>query len=104
MRKRRMENQSAMPHLVRECRRERESIYASCLWCRTNLTDRNRNHSYTWLNSKFEPIELPAFEYITLMQRWISGKIDDTKMFPTEASGVSFSHNPQITTTGLLNG
>jgi len=38
------------------------------------------------------------------MQRWISGKIDDTKMFPTEASGVSFSHNPQITTTALLNG
>ncbi|KAK0657383.1 Mob1/phocein [Cercophora newfieldiana] len=62
------------------------------------------NHSYTWLNSRFEPIELPAFEYITLMQRWISGKIDDTKMFPTEASGVSFSHNAQITTTALLNG
>ncbi|KAK0734433.1 Mob1/phocein [Lasiosphaeria miniovina] len=62
------------------------------------------NHSYTWLNNRFEPIELPAFEYITLMQRWISGKIDDTKMFPTEASGVSFAHNPQITTTSLLNG
>lgn len=62
------------------------------------------NHSYTWLNSRFEPIELPAYEYITLMQRWISGKVDDTKIFPTEASGVSFAHNPQITTTGLLTG
>ncbi|KAA8632421.1 hypothetical protein SMACR_05185 [Sordaria macrospora] len=62
------------------------------------------NHSYTWLNSRFEPIELPAYEYITLMQRWISGKIDDTKIFPTEASGVSFAHNPQITTTALLTG
>ncbi|KAK3335494.1 Mob1/phocein [Cercophora scortea] len=62
------------------------------------------NHSYTWLNSRFEPIELPAFEYITLMQRWISGKIDDEKIFPTEASGVSYAHNPQITTTALLTG
>ncbi|KAK1755300.1 maintenance of ploidy protein mob2 [Echria macrotheca] len=62
------------------------------------------NHSYTWLNSRFEPIELPAYEYITLMQRWISGKIDDTKMFPTEPAGVSFSHNPQITTTAVLSG
>ena len=62
------------------------------------------NHSYTWLNSRFEPIELPAFEYITLMQRWISGKIDDGKIFPTDASGVSYAHNPHITTTALLTG
>lgn len=62
------------------------------------------NHSYTWLNSRFEPIELPAFEYITLMQRWISGKIDDNNMFPTDPAGVSYAHNPQITTTALLTG
>ncbi|KAK3393722.1 Mob1/phocein [Podospora didyma] len=62
------------------------------------------NHSYTWLNNRLEPIELPAFEYITLMQRWISGKIDDTKIFPSEASGVSYAHNSQITTVSLLNG
>ncbi|KAB5551203.1 Mob1/phocein [Coniochaeta sp. 2T2.1] len=62
------------------------------------------NHSYTWLNSRFEPIELPAYEYITLMQRWISGKINDEKIFPTDPSGVSFAHNPQITTNGLLTG
>ncbi|KAK4192820.1 maintenance of ploidy protein mob2 [Podospora australis] len=61
------------------------------------------NHSYTWLNNRFEPIELPAFEYITLMQRWISGKIDDEKIFPTEANGVSFAHNSQITPTALVN-
>ncbi|TPX18446.1 uncharacterized protein E0L32_011631 [Thyridium curvatum] len=59
------------------------------------------NHSFTWLNSRREPVELPAMEYMTLMQRWISGKIDDTKIFPTEASGVSFAHNPSITTTPL---
>jgi hypothetical protein len=55
---------------------------------------KTRNHSYTWLNSHFEPIELPAHEYMTLMQRWISGKIDDTTVFPTDSSGVSYAANP----------
>ncbi|CAK7215037.1 hypothetical protein SBRCBS47491_002353 [Sporothrix bragantina] len=54
------------------------------------------NHSFTWLNARREPVELPAYEYMTLMQRWISGKIDDTKIFPTEASGVSYALNPQL--------
>lgn len=49
------------------------------------------NHSYTWLNSRHEPIELPAYEYITLMQRWISGKIDDTAIFPSDPAGTSFA-------------
>ncbi|KAK4234994.1 Mob1/phocein [Achaetomium macrosporum] len=61
------------------------------------------NHSYTWLNSRYEPIELPAIEYIALMQRWISGKIDDTKIFPTDPAGVSFSHNPNVANTALLS-
>ncbi|KAI1808279.1 Mob1/phocein [Daldinia bambusicola] len=59
------------------------------------------NHSFTWLNYKREPVELPAYEYITLMQRWISGKIDDTNIFPTDTNGVSYAHNPSITTTPL---
>ncbi|KAF7548693.1 hypothetical protein G7046_g8584 [Stylonectria norvegica] len=59
------------------------------------------NHSFTWLNSRREPVELPAHEYMTLMQRWISGKIDDTNIFPTDPSGVSYSHNPSLTTTPL---
>lgn len=59
------------------------------------------NHSFTWLNRQREPVELPAFEYMTLMQRWISGKIDDTNIFPTDPSGVSYAHNPAITTTPL---
>ncbi|CAK7568739.1 MAG: hypothetical protein SEPTF4163_006741 [Sporothrix epigloea] len=54
------------------------------------------NHSFTWLNARREPVELPAYEYMTLMQRWISGKIDDTKIFPTEASGVSYALNSQL--------
>ena len=60
-----------------------------------------RNHSFTWLNSRREPVELPAYEYMTLMQRWISGKIDDTNMMPTDPSGVSYAHNPSITTSQL---
>jgi len=51
------------------------------------------NHSFTWLNSRKEPVEVPAHEYISLMQRWISGKIDNTKIFPTDHAGVSFAHS-----------
>ncbi|KAJ2899305.1 Maintenance of ploidy protein mob2 [Zalerion maritima] len=69
--------------------------------CNSNTCPRmsaGMNHSFTWLNARDEPVELPAHEYMALMQRWISGKIDDTNIFPTDASGVSFAHNPQITT------
>ncbi|EGR52704.1 uncharacterized protein TRIREDRAFT_54893 [Trichoderma reesei QM6a] len=59
------------------------------------------NHSFTWLNSRREPVELPAHEYMTLMQRWITGKIDDTAIFPTDPAGVSYSHNPAISSTPL---
>jgi hypothetical protein len=59
------------------------------------------NHSFTWLNTNREPVELPAYEYITLMQRWISGKIDDNKIFPTEAQGVSYALNPSISSASL---
>ncbi|RFU36041.1 hypothetical protein B7463_g352, partial [Scytalidium lignicola] len=51
------------------------------------------NHSFTWLNSRKEPVEVPAHEYISLMQRWISGKVDNTTIFPTDPAGVSYSHN-----------
>lgn len=51
------------------------------------------NHSFTWLNSRKEPVEVPAHEYISLMQRWISGKIDNTAIFPTDPAGVSFAFN-----------
>lgn len=61
------------------------------------------NHSYTWLNSRYEPIELPAFEYMTLMQRWISGKIDNTKVFPTDPAGVSYALNPALGSSPSLS-
>lgn len=62
------------------------------------------NHSYTWLNSRYEPVELPAYEYISLMQRWISGKIDDTKIFPTDGDGVSHAVNPAFTAAAEPSG
>jgi len=53
-----------------------------------------RNHSYTWLNSRRQPVEIPAPEYQTMMHQWISRKIDDGNLFPTDPSGVSYPPNP----------
>jgi hypothetical protein len=64
-------------------------------------TSAGANHSFTWLNSRLEPVEVPAHEYMTLMQRWISGKIDDSNNFPTDPNGVSFAHDPAITTSPM---
>ncbi len=65
------------------------------------------NHSFTWLNSRKEPVEVPAHEYISLMQRWISGKIDNTAIFPTDPAGVSFAYNtgnPDIASATYASG
>lgn len=56
-----------------------------------------RNRSYTWLNKNHEPVDLSANEYMTLMQRWISGKIDDNAMFPTSPDGISSALRPEST-------
>ncbi len=66
------------------------------------LTSFCSTHSYTWLNSRHEPIELPAYEYITLMQRWISGKVDDNNIFPTDPAEISFA--PLSQHNGEANG
>lgn len=58
------------------------------------FTDLRSNHSYTWLNNKYQPVELPAYEYMTLMQRWIGGKVNDTRLFPTDPNSVSYAQNP----------
>ncbi|KAK4175121.1 putative maintenance of ploidy protein mob2 [Triangularia setosa] len=56
------------------------------------------NHSFTWLNSRLQPVEIPAYEYLTLVQRYISGKIDDNNIFPCDPSGVSYADNPAFCT------
>ena len=43
-----------------------------------------RSHTYTWLNNEKVPIKVPACQYISLVQRWIVGKMDDPKAFPTD--------------------
>ncbi|ETS03527.1 Mob1/phocein [Trichoderma reesei RUT C-30] len=60
-----------------------------------------KNHSYTWLNRNHEPVELPAYEYMTLMQRWMSGKIDDPALFPTDPDTVGFALHPEYTSNAL---
>ncbi|KAI6249829.1 Maintenance of ploidy protein mob2 [Erysiphe necator] len=52
------------------------------------------NFSFTWLNPRKEPVEVPAHEYISLMQRWISGKIDNTAIFPTDPNTVLYAPPP----------
>ncbi|KAI9845341.1 MAG: hypothetical protein M1837_004963 [Sclerophora amabilis] len=42
-------------------------------------------HTYTWLDSHRQPTRLPAIQYISLVQKWISGKILDPAIFPTGA-------------------
>lgn len=49
------------------------------------------SHTYTWLNNDKTPIKVPACQYIGLVQKWIVGKIHDSRIFPTEASTVASS-------------
>ncbi len=43
-------------------------------------------HTYTWLDNNKNPIRIPAFQYINLVQKWIMGKISDQTLFPTDTS------------------
>src|SRR5438309_2245918 len=62
------------------------------------VSDCGSNHSFTWLNSRLQPVEIPAYEYLTLVQRYVSGKIDDSNIFPTDPAGVSYADNPAFCT------
>lgn len=55
-------------------------------------------HTYTWLDSKRVPTRLPACQYITLVQKWISGKILDPTLFPTDTAPPAFNSS-----SGMLN-
>ncbi|KAH7133087.1 Mob1/phocein [Dactylonectria estremocensis] len=61
-----------------------------------------QNHSFTWLNKNHEPVELPAPEYMSLVQRWISSKVDDVAMFPTDPTGISFAYHPDYSNGAQL--
>ncbi|KAM4067707.1 mob1/phocein family protein [Hirsutella rhossiliensis] len=55
-----------------------------------------QNHSYTWLDEEQKPVELPAHECITHLQRWISAKINNIAIFPTDPSGTSSAFDPSL--------
>ncbi|KAF4503989.1 hypothetical protein G6O67_008613 [Ophiocordyceps sinensis] len=54
--------------------------------------------SYTWLNVDQEPVELPAHECMKLLQQWMSAKIEDGAVFPTDPSDVSSAYSSQHST------
>ncbi|KAK5168010.1 uncharacterized protein LTR77_006577 [Saxophila tyrrhenica] len=40
--------------------------------------------TYTWIDTKGQPINLPAPTYIKHIQTWVAGKIQDQSLFPTD--------------------
>jgi hypothetical protein len=49
----------------------------------TTLTFFNRT-TYTWIDTKGNPINLPAPTYIKHIQTWVAGKIQDQNLHPTD--------------------
>ncbi|KAI9839828.1 MAG: hypothetical protein M1819_000018 [Sarea resinae] len=47
------------------------------------------SNTYTWLDSNKAPIKIPACQYISLVQKWISGKLLDPVTFPTDPNTVA---------------
>lgn len=87
------------------CPSATRSLAQSCLLDGEHLDLHNRlkrlltsrsSHTYTWLNNEKIPIKVPASQYISLVQRWIVGKIHDPKAFPTD--------NPIGGATGFASG
>jgi len=106
MRRRKTEAQSAILRAARRCLPESKPSHGFVTDSSTSgqaLIWSYSNHSYTWLNSRFEPRELPAHEYMTLAQRWISSKIDDASIFPTDASAVACADDPTVATNPLAS-
>ena len=60
------------------------------MWLTTCLIGLS-SHTYTWLNNDKTPIKVPACQYIGLVQKWIVGKIHDTRVFPTDSSAIAAS-------------
>ena len=46
---------------------------------------------YTWLDTKQNPVRIPAQQYIDLVTKWINGKILDPRNFPTDVGGTTSS-------------
>ncbi|KAI9819972.1 MAG: hypothetical protein M1827_006542 [Pycnora praestabilis] len=48
-------------------------------------------HTYTWFNQDKISIKVPAPQYMSLVQKWIIGKIDNPNLFPTDSTGIAAS-------------
>jgi len=42
------------------------------------------NTNYTWLDNQKNAVRVPAPQYIAYVQRWITGKVADPSIFPTD--------------------
>lgn len=54
--------------------------------------------TYTWIDTKGNPINLPAPTYIKHIQTWVNGKIQDQSIFPTD----NFTTAPPLPRTSDL--
>lgn len=54
--------------------------------------------TYTWIDTKGNPINLPAPTYIKHIQTWVNGKIQDQSIFPTD----NFTSAPPLPRTSDL--
>lgn len=61
------------------------------LMCLTRTT-------YTWIDTKGNPINLPAPTYIKHIQTWVNGKVQDQSIFPTD----NFTSAPPLPRTSDL--
>lgn len=58
------------------------------------------SHTYTWLDNNRQPTRLPAHKYIELVEKWITGKITDTVLFPTDPISPSVAANAATYASG----
>ncbi|KAL9062858.1 MAG: hypothetical protein Q9157_008581 [Trypethelium eluteriae] len=60
-------------------------------------------HTYTWLDQAGRPCRISAAHYISSVQRWIKGKIDDPNTFPIEIEPPINGPYPGQASGGMLN-
>ncbi|ATY60364.1 kinase activator (Mob2) [Cordyceps militaris] len=51
-------------------------------------------HCYTWIDEDEQPVRLLAHQYITVIRDWISRKLDDELLFPTDPLGATANLYP----------
>ncbi|KAK3623632.1 hypothetical protein LTR56_021495 [Elasticomyces elasticus] len=97
---------AAKPHLVEEGEWlahlvvEQDRLLSGCIKCIKGAQDRSTGlevcsevscptmsagtTTWTWIDTNRQPINIPAQQYIKHIQTWITGKITDQSLFPTD--------------------